>query len=457
MRTLSLLLVFVILIKFSELLSGCAQIMTPTGGPKDTIPPKLLSSNPPNRTTNFKGNKITIYFDEYVQLENVTQSMLVSPLPKNQPYVDYKFKTVTIKLKDTLQPNTTYAIDLGNALKDLHEGNIYKNFSYVFSTGPVIDSLTFSGKVILAETGGIDSTMEAYLYKDLTDSAVYKHKPDYVSRLNKDGQFNFKYLPAGTYKVYALKDMSGRRVYSSPLAMFAFADNDIVVSSNTPTVTLYAFAAEKEKPKLTNIIVKKSERKLRYTTTINDGQDILSDLKLEFNYPLKNFDKNKISLTDTGFKKLNPTITIDTTNKVVTISNKWVENSKYKLVIDKSFATDTTGLSLAKNDTISFRSKSEAEYGSVKMTFKNLDMKENPVVQLVLGETIKSYPLSSPELFIKLIDPGDYDIRILYDTNKNGKWDTGNFKLKKQPEKVVSIPQKLSIKANWDNEREINL
>src|ERR1035437_7987231 len=192
MRKVTYLLLFVIiLIKFQSLLSGCAQIMAPTGGPKDTLPPKLLVANPPQRTLNFKGNKITFSFDEYIQLDNVTQNMLVSPVPKTNPYIDYKLKTLTIKLKDTLQPNTTYVINLGNSVKDLNEGNIYKNFTYIFSTGPYIDSMTLSGKVILAETGEVDTLIQAYLYKDLSDTAPLKKKPNYITRLDTAGRFTF--------------------------------------------------------------------------------------------------------------------------------------------------------------------------------------------------------------------------------------------------------------------------
>jgi hypothetical protein len=90
--------------------SGCAQIGMPLGGPKDTIPPVLLNSNPPNNTIHYKGNRIVLTFDEYVQLNNLQENLLVAPTPKSTPNVDYKLKTVTIKLRDTLLANTTYSI-----------------------------------------------------------------------------------------------------------------------------------------------------------------------------------------------------------------------------------------------------------------------------------------------------------------------------------------------------------
>ena len=150
-----------IVISFAEvetMVSGCAQIMAPTGGYRDSLPPILVNTNPKQPAINFKGNRITLYFDEYVQLQDIQQNLLVSPTPIKNPYIDSKLKTVTIRLRDTLEPNTTYTINLGNSIQDINESNVLKDFRYVFSTGSSIDSLFFTGKVQLAETRKTDST-----------------------------------------------------------------------------------------------------------------------------------------------------------------------------------------------------------------------------------------------------------------------------------------------------------
>ena len=128
-RILFFLLLILVIPKILVLLSGCAQIISPTGGKRDSIPPILLVANPPNTTTNFKGNRITLNFDEYIVVDQLRENLLVSPTPKLDPYVDFKLRTVTIKLRDTLQPNTTYTIDLGNAIRDNNEANILRKFS----------------------------------------------------------------------------------------------------------------------------------------------------------------------------------------------------------------------------------------------------------------------------------------------------------------------------------------
>jgi hypothetical protein len=129
------------------------------------------------------------------------------------------------------------------------------------------------------------------------------------------------------------------------------------------------------------------------------------------------------------------------------------------LILDKDFAEDTSGRKLLKTDTISFTTKKLADYGSIKISFVNIDLTKNPVVQfLQSGQVIKTFPLTSTELFQSLFNPGEYDLSILFDENKNGKWDPGKFfGAKKQPELVRPLNKKITIRSNWDNEYEITL
>lgn len=458
-RILFFFLLILFVPKIVVLTSGCAQIISPTGGKRDTIPPKLVMARPGLYTTHFTGNRITLNFDEYILLDALHENLLVSPTPKLDPYVDFKLKTVTIKLRDTLEPNTTYTIDLGNAIRDNNENNVLKGFSYVFSTGSVIDSMEFSGKVQIAETGKADSTLQVYLYKDIDDSAVNKYKPKYIAKLDSSGNFLFRNLAPGLYNVYALKDGDGSKTYNSPFEMFAFADSIINVNLNTTSVDLFAYVQEKEVPRTIKTTAP-VEKKLKYTTSISSGQqDLLNNLIIDFNKPLKNFDPQKIILTDTlNHAFSNVIVSIDTTAKRVTLKNKWLPDSLYRLIILKDMGSDSTGLVLAKSDTIRFKTKSEADYGNIKINFLNFSKNKNPVLQFVKGdEVFQSYPLTSAYWNAALFEPGDYELRILYDENNNGHWDAGNYHKKIQPERVYSYPQKLNIKANWDNERDIKL
>lgn len=439
--------------------SGCAQISAPTGGPKDSIPPQLVNASPALNTVNFKGNKITFSFNEYIEVLDVQNNVLVSPLPQKSPFINYKLKTVTVSLKDTLLPNTTYSINFGNAIKDVNEGNVLQNFTYVFSTGNSIDSLSLRGKILLAETGKTDSTVVALLYKNANDSSVQKRKPDYIARPNANGEFVFNNLSAGSFRLFALKDGDGNKYYSSKVEMFAFADNEINVSQKSDTITLYAFSEQKDN-KNQPVIKSIAEKKLKYSSAITtEKQSLLDDLVLTFNNPIKKFEPAGIFLTDTNYILIpNTVIALDSTGKNIIVKTKWKQAANYKLIINKDAVADSIKNALEKTDTLNFTTKSEEEYGNIVLRFSALDFSKNPVLQFVQNEEVKfSYKLIAAEWSMKLFAPGEYEIRILQDENNNGKWDTGNFTKKIQPEKVIAINQKLSIRANWDNEVDVKL
>lgn len=438
--------------------SGCAQIGAPTGGSKDTIAPKLIKANPGERTLNFTGNKITFTFNEYIEVQDVQNNVLVSPLTKNNPQIDYKLNTVTVKFKDSLLPNTTYSVNFGNSIKDLNEGNPFSYFTYIFSTGNTIDSLSLQGKIILAETGKPDSTIAVLLYRNTADTAIQKLRPDYIARLKGDGSFIFNNLPSGNFNLFALKDGDGSKTYNSKKEIFGFSDKLIPVNTSTTPVTLFAYAQEKEKPAAT--VSTTTEKKLKYTTAItNNRQDLLTSLDISFNKPLKNFEPAQFSLTDTNYKSVPALLlTIDSTRKIISLKTKWTEDFNYILVINKDGVTDSADAHLAKTDTLAFFTKKESDYGNITLRFSNLELTKKPVVQFVQGDEVKqSFPLTSKEWNSKLFAPGEYELRILYDENGNGKWDAGNYEKKKQPEKVIAIGQKISIRPNFDNEKEITL
>lgn len=444
-------------------ITGCAQIGTPTGGPRDSIAPVLVSAIPAEHKTNFTGNKIELIFNEYIDLQEVQTNVLVSPYPKVNPNISYKLRTITIKIRDTLLPNTTYAINFGNSIKDLNEGNPYKNYTYVFSTGSTIDSFKLSGKVLLAESGKTDSTIIAMLYRNAPDSAVEKRKPDYIARVNKEGSFTFTNLSGGNYKVYALLDGDGGKTYNSAIETFAFADDDIIVGDSTKPITLYAYAAEKDVKKVsatTGNTKTPADKKLKYTTPLSTGaQSLLSPLQLIFAKPLKKLDEKRIILTDSSFRTIpGVTITLDSTNTIINLATKWQEDFNYRLILNNDAVADSLGNQLARTDTIKFRTKNKGEYGALVLRFTKFDAAKHPVLQFFRGEEmLRSIPISSTSWSDNLVEPGEYELRILYDDNNNGKWDPGDYKKKLQPEKAVTLTKKLAIRANWDNERDIEL
>lgn len=450
-------------------ITGCANQIPPTGGPRDSLPPILLTARPLDSSRNFIGKKIVLEFNEFVQLDNPFENLLVSPTPKLNPLVESKLRTVTVTIKDTLEANTTYTIDFGRTIKDINEGNVLNNFRYIFSTGNRIDQNELKGKVILAETGKPDSTLMATLYRKGEDSTVFYEKPRYISRLDSGGNFHFKNLPAGTFYLYAFKDEGKSNRYTSRQQLFAFADQPVYVGDSSSSIILYAFN-EKEAPKPTapprtpgrSTSNANADKRLRLETNLEGGeQDLLKPFEVYFRTaPLKEFDSTKIVFTDEKFNPLpNYKIIRDTNNAKLSIQYPWQENTGYAILVDKDFASDTLGRKLTKNDTLVFRTKREGAYGAVRLRFMNLDLSMNPVLQIVQNDAVVySHVFTSREFYRKLFVPGEYEMRILFDDNKNGKWDPGNFfEGRKQPEKVMAVTRKLNVKANWDSEIDINL
>lgn len=210
------------------LLSSCAQIIPPTGGDKDIQPPTLLFANPANETVNFNSSVIELQFDEYIQLKDVNQELLISPPLKSRPRIIQKKRGLFVYFEEELLPNTTYSLNFGQSISDLNEGNVLP-FRYVFSTGSVLDSMFIAGKVIDAQTGEGVSGAKVMMYDRNIDSLPLTERPLYFSKSSKDGTFRATNMKAGDYKVFVLEESNGNYLYDSEDERIAF--NEIPVAS----------------------------------------------------------------------------------------------------------------------------------------------------------------------------------------------------------------------------------
>lgn len=466
-KSLAFLAVIVSLICTMSIAPGCANIIPPTGGPKDTLPPVLVEAIPKDSALNFNANRINLTFDEYVQLDNnLNEQLIVSPNPTSTPVIEAKLRTVSIKLKDSLKPNTTYSIDFGNALKDINENNPLRGFTYVFSTGDKLDDGMITGNVRIAETGEVDSQLLVVLHTNFNDTAVKKIKADYYTRLDSSGNFRFNYLPNEKFAVYVLPNDYSKK-YDDSTKMFAFYNDTVEASTSPQKIQLYAYQEYKQKEKPATSSSDKNNKKsnepknLKLSTNLeNNEQGLLDSFNLTLNKPIATFDSTKVILTDTNYRRISNyrVLQTDTTGKNFSLVHAWKDNEYYKLIIDTTAFADSSGTRLTRNDTITFKTKRESQYGSIRLHFNNLDLSRNPVLQLVKGKAIvQSVILTTNEWYQKLFEPGEYELRILYDRNKNGIWDPGNFAEKRQPEIVEKIKRTINSKANWDNEVDINM
>lgn len=220
------------------LLSQCATRGRITGGPRDETPPQIiLEESTPNQQTNFEVQPITITFDEWVQLKDPINQILISPPTERNGKTRVKGKSVIFEFHEdeVLRENATYSINFGEAIQDLNESNAVTNFSFVFSTGTSIDSLSLEGKVIDALTGEPVENATVMLYEDTADSVVTTKKPFYANRTSKSGDFTITNVKEGEFKVAAIQDANLNYKWDPASEPIAFLDSLVSIDASQVT------------------------------------------------------------------------------------------------------------------------------------------------------------------------------------------------------------------------------
>lgn len=207
---------------------ACASTGSPDGGPYDEDPPKFIRSIPVMNATNNQRKKISIEFDEIIKLEKASEKVIVSPPQKETPEIKTSGRRVLVNFLDSLQENTTYTIDFGDAIVDNNEGNPLGQFSYAFSTGSTIDTMQVSGTVLNAENLEPIKGIQVGLHKNLNDTALTTLPFDRISRTDSRGQFTIRGIAPGSYRIYALMDGNQNYIYDSKTEMVAYLDTLIV-------------------------------------------------------------------------------------------------------------------------------------------------------------------------------------------------------------------------------------
>ena len=231
LRYISLLLLLIMI--------GCAKRGTITGGSKDTLAPVLKMSFPKNFSINFKGNEIKLVFDENIILKNLNKQLIISPPMKQEPLIlpTTASKFITIQIKDTLKPNTTYSFNFGQSISDNNEGNPYNQFKYVFSTGDHIDSLSLNGKVKDAYNKETESFVSIMLYEindTFKDSVIYSDNPRYITNtLDSLKTFKLDNLKAGKYLLVAMKDYNNNNKFNPKNDKIGFNKQYITIPNDT--------------------------------------------------------------------------------------------------------------------------------------------------------------------------------------------------------------------------------
>ena len=222
----------VLLLFATAFVSRCARIMTPDGGPRDTIPPVILSMSPDNFATNFKEKRIYVEFDEFVQIKDQQKEFFTSPAMKKKPTITLRGRGILIQIRDTLLENQTYALDFGSAIRDNNEGNPLHGMRYVFSTGETVDSMTCTGYTTDAyKSDSVSKTFIYFYYADSLpdtpdyDSTIFNRKPDAIARAQGNGIFIAQNLKPVYYRAIAMKDTNDNQMYEPGTDMVGFLDS----------------------------------------------------------------------------------------------------------------------------------------------------------------------------------------------------------------------------------------
>ena len=508
----------------------CARRGTPSGGPKDETPPVLLKTEPDTLTTNFKAEKIRLYFDEFIRLNDVQNQLIVSPPLKYPPDVSPQGGTrkyVEVVLKDTLMENTTYTLNFGQSIVDNNESNPNSFLSYVFSTGDYVDSLILRGEVKDAFDKEPDNFISVMLYEidtAYTDSTIYTKLPNYITNtLDSATVFELRNLKAGTYALVGVKDEGKNNLFDQQTDKIAFL-NEIV---NLPTDSVYTltlfqeiqdfalaqpnFAAankiifgyyglgddieirpltqlpdtvetllakEPEKdtinfwftPFETDSIVFEAKnvfmdvidtftvktRKIAADSLVLNGShrgqiNFEDRFHIEVSIPLIDLDTASINLINRDSVAIAFSTELDSVNNKVYIDFEKEPNQSYRLSVYPNFVTD---FFQQTNDSVLYRlsTGSYADFGNLRFNLQG-DVPYPVILQLTneKGETQREIIAQEPRPFeFNNLRPGNYLMRLILDQNQNGKWDTGSFLEKLQPEKVLYYPQTIEVRANWE-------
>ncbi|WP_297508037.1 Ig-like domain-containing protein [Flavobacterium sp.] len=342
--------VFASLVLLTVLIPSCARRGSISGGPKDTIPPRMLFSIPKNLSTNFNGNEIRIQFDEYVKLKDIQKQLVVSPPMKIAPEVSPQTasKTLTIKIKDTLKPNTTYSFNFGRSIQDNNEGNPYPQFRYVVATGPTLDSLQLSVKIKDALAQNTDNFVSIMLYEvndTYNDSIVFKKPPQYiVNSLDSLKIMRFENIKAGKYRLIAVTDLNKNNTFDPKNEKIGF-QKDIVSIPNDTVFELELFKERKPLKITTSAHVKASRVLLGHQgtleknkITLNRGTEIIPHKVTKLQ------GKDSVEVWFAAQKNDSLTLTV--------LENKYKKQFGFRV---KDFKKDSLSIAIEPKGTLHFR------------------------------------------------------------------------------------------------------
>lgn len=358
---------------------SCARVGSPTGGPRDTIPPKLVYSEPEPYATNFTDNEVELEFNEYIQLNNINSELIISPPVDEKPQIKLRGRSLLIDLNNEMRDSVTYTLNFGEAIVDNNERNPLSGFEFVFSTGGSIDSFSVAGKLVKSFTlEPYEERVHIMLYDNLEDSVPMKMLPAYLGKTTGDGSFSINNIKSDTFKIFALKDANANLLYDLPNEEIAFYDSavhispamfkdkdTVIVDSSLidfileDTLTTVADTAtltdtaeyRKTYTFYTPLFMFKEKNEVQYLT--DDNREDKHRLRMIFNIPVDTIHFEAINIERANWYIPEYSITEDTIDLWLADTNL-VKNDSIYLKVDH-YGVDTAQNKVWLTDTILFK------------------------------------------------------------------------------------------------------
>lgn len=568
-------------------LTGCANRgIGPQGGPKDSIPPVPLSSLPEQGALNFKGTRVEVTFDEYIQLDNIASNLLMSPPQQTPPDVKARGKKLIIQFQDSLRDSTTYTIDFGSAVCDFREKVPLHGYAFFFSTGPEIDTLSLRGRVFDAETLNPVQGIMAGIHKDTADTVFTSAPFLRIAKTDSTGCFRIGNIHPGTYRLYAIDDISRdyrmtigeacaytdslftvmpvmkdtaapeNAVADTATSLAASADSimtDSTAAVTVPLPALFLFKEEQQRlylqrtlrdrqhmvrvlfsaspdslpsfralndsvamhvhyslkgdtatiwlldsttiaidtiflearfrrtdslynlewytdtlraiwraPRLTAAAKETQERKNRnrrmeIQTNARKNFELYDTLRILTATPIAMIEKDSFHLFERIDTVLKPVPfewePYDSLPLQLRLLVSFRPEGQYELKIDSAAMHDIYGATHSA-DTYKWQVKALADYSTLRVRLTPFNPEARIQILNSKDQVVRELPADPDGAFFEYLKPDTYYMRLYLDRNKDGKWTTGSWKKKRQPEQVYYFPAKIQTKPNWDFEEE---
>ena len=447
------------------------KIIHPTGGPKDTTPPKLINSFPLQGSTGFKGKKIKLKFDKEVDVQCIYDQLIINPsidaIKESHGYT-YKVMgdTLTITLDQFLHPKTTYTFNFCDAIIDMTERNVMRNPIITFSTGEQIDSMYVTGQVGYLMTKKVAPNSFVMLYNNEDpDRNIINSPPDYIVKTDEKGSFKIDHIKKGKYRIYASNGKTNEHKVDTSVREYGFLSYPIdLTMESLDNVNILITKADvgsvvKNGVELNSNESEKQSEPSGYTFTPKSGSEVPADFvaTMTFTKPIETVDSYQFVITNSEkIEALNPEeISLNDNKNVLTLKKHFDSNlgsgqntQEFTLRIDEGAVITTDG---ETNSQIlnKYKIKAPNEYGTIKGT---VNVRTNGfILQLLdLDYNVVDEIKNKKEYQFNLVAPGDYRLRLLCLADKEAVWRPGNILKNIQPDPVIVYPHVVSVVANWE-------